>query len=354
MAPPTEKDDRASSYLCATIHIGERDPETEQAVRDGLSRLAEERSSFIRTQLELASAEGSHHFQTAYRCATTLRPSTLSKLLKKYVGIFAHCSRARNPVAAFAYSEKLDTRVDGPWDFGKPLPISNHGGSRRGEKPSASAQSTAALVKFATSCPMDVDPRVIIRLRPELFISNESGKSQYLSRMSRPRGEDPVTVLWLHGPSNTGKSTIMKMIASFADAYVCPAAYSSGGQRWMSGYAGESAVLIDELEPTHFSCDMLKMMLRPGPCYIPVGQGGKTGNFVATLILITSQHSLYSWRSKVWKRRDIEALANRIEWYETPLGRPLLRARKAEGAAKRDPPGAIPRGAIRCEAPATH
>lgn len=111
-----------------------------------------------------------------------------------------------------------------------------------------------------------------------------------------------TTVLWLHGLTGTGKSTLARNIAE--THYERPAYYKQQGN-WWCGYSGEDVVIWDDFSGAHYQTILNVTDRYP----LLVQSKGGNNNFLAKLLIFTSNQKpeeVYS------ERTEVSALLRRI------------------------------------------
>lgn len=331
----------AKHYVfCGTINLTKTrpPPEVVEKFKSGMTKLAfdAKNPAYIKGQLE-CGAEGRYHFQFGIKLSLRRTLGPLRKHIRKqttYNMVKDALTAARNPEATMDYGKKEKSRVEGPWEFGVPQQVRNSG--KRKAEESAGAQ----FIKKAKLCvEHKVDPRVLFRASPEIFINNERGKAKYLERLTPQRDNQPVSLVMLAGESNAGKSSVIKLICDYvgsSDVYHVPAPYAAGKQRWLSDYQGESVIFFDEFEPSDIAPASLKLMCRGGPCQVPSGAGGATSKITAHTIFIASNHLLDDFqRDRGWNRESVRAMKNRLDAPQSYYGLPLNRELHPLGKASK-------------------
>lgn len=111
---------------------------------------------------------------------------------------------------------------------------------------------------------------------------------------TRPRREEPSQVVYIWGPSGTGKSRYCAETFGTdpSKVYWLPL-QKSGNNVWWDGYEGQETVIIDDWYPGYFGAGHCTFMLRlvdRYPLMVPV-HGGQV-NFAAKKIVFTSNTSI--------------------------------------------------------------
>jgi len=211
------------------------------------------------------------------------------KQLKKLPGLeSAHFEGRRGSQAeAIAYCQKADTRVDGPYSWGEPAP------QEQGRR------SDLLAVKESVDAGHGVR-----RLFDDHFpsmVRYGRGIMQYMNLVVAPR-DFPSFVLFLVGPSGTGKSTTALLLGSLlGPVYSVPARKGSG--LYFDGYdpSHHSVMLIDEMDGNRMTPDYFNLLCSPQPCTLPVHQSAGL-QMRSRYIIICSNYLPRYW----WKNRSVD------------------------------------------------
>lgn len=171
-----------------------------------------EKVQFVRYQLEKGE-NGTPHYQGI--CQFVDKKTTM-KRAKEFLGDRAHVEIPRSLESSLKYAEKVESRVDGPWELGTYLP-------RRSNKRKL-AQMEAEYDEDPDSYHMkdpDMAARIEIRRKRQQFM--DDGAQFNLDKMDRPwqvklrsclsEEPDDRTIHWVYGPEgNEGKTTFMKCL----------------------------------------------------------------------------------------------------------------------------------------------
>ena len=185
---------------------------------------------------------------------------------------------------AKSYCQKEETRLAGPWEFGRDL----EPGRRFDLESIAQAVSEGASVRsFATSAPV-------------IFTRYHKGLTALSLAVSRPRKfKTKVTVIF--GETGVGKSRWA--CETYPDAYWKPP-----NSKWWDNYAQEDVVIIDEFYGWLPYCEMLRLLDRY-PCQVET-KGGSV-NFAPKEIIILSNKPPEEWYDHA--KCPWEPLERRIE-----------------------------------------
>lgn len=179
----------------------------------------------------------------------------------------AHFSLVGKDNGASSYCLKEDTRVDGPWEFGsKPL--------KRND-----AHDWAEIKKLAVAGDLDAVPAdVYIRYYHTL-------KAIKKDHLKPPKRTFPRKCFWFWGPTGTGKTRTA--LEKFPDAYM------KMGNKWWDGYAGEKAIIMEEVgkKQAEWCGDFLKTWTDEWAPFIGEAKGGAVAPDYDHF-LVTSNYSL--------------------------------------------------------------
>ena len=140
------------------------------------------------------------------------------------------------------YCRKLDTHIDGPWEFGTFKPEAGHKGHR------SDLQAVAELCKAGATS------REIAEASPSAFIKYTNGIAALREtlRPAVPRERDIfVHILW--GETNTGKTHRVRMGVDPKDLFIV----SPGRDPW-GKYEGQKVVCFEEFDWSKWPIDEIK------------------------------------------------------------------------------------------------
>lgn len=123
----------------------------------------------------------------------------------------------------------------------------------------------------------------------------------YLKHHERARDSKP-TVVWLHGPTGSGKSRLARDVAG-ADAYW------KDDTKWWDGYDAHETVVIDDFRGSWWSFTYMLRLLDRYPLRVECKGGSR--QFLAQTIIITSAHAPEECYRGVGE--DIHQLLRRID-----------------------------------------
>lgn len=177
-------------------------------------------AGYVIYQLE-KGVEGTPHYQGYVEF---LAPKRLSACRK--VNPRAHWEpRMGTQAQAIGYAKKLDTRVEGPWEYGEPGP----GQGSRSDLDVVGKQIVSGVAVNA-----------IAKENPALYIQYGRGMRDLAMVTQGKYDHDDVRGVWYWGGPGTGKSR--KAREEYPDAYL------KAQNKWMDGYAGEKEIILDDLD----------------------------------------------------------------------------------------------------------
>lgn len=133
--------------------------------------------------------------------------------------------RGGTQAQAIKYVTKDDTAVEGPWTIGKPAPGA---GSR------TDLEQMCELVKAGKTM------KEVAESNMAQFVVHNRGLQVLGQTIGEKYDHDDVRGIWYWGPPGTGKSYKAR------EQY--PKAYLKSQSKWMDGYAGEDAIILDDLD----------------------------------------------------------------------------------------------------------
>lgn len=120
-----------------------------------------------------------------------------------------------------------------------------------------------------------------------VLVKYHNGLTKLRSLCSTPRTKPPV-VIWLHGPTGTGKSrTVYDFIATKTGIFRYWS--NSGDLKWFDRYDGQEIVLIDDFRTNHIAFSFLLRILDRYPLHVPIK--GSFVNWNPHYIFITAPAS---------------------------------------------------------------
>ena len=236
---------------------------------------------FCSWQLE-EGKDGTPHYQGYAEFDSPKRLTALKKINAR-----AHWEkRTSTPTKAIAYTQKKDTRVDGPWTIGVKGPGQGH-------------RSDLDLV--ADEVAGGATMRQIARDHPSTYVQWGRGLTNLSTVLAEPYEHDTVRGEWFWGPPGTGKSHTARRDN--------PDLFLKSQSKWFDGYDGEPVILIDDLDKLggdklgHY----LKIWADKYACTAEIK--GATVNLRHRKIIITSNYS----PEDLWDGEMLKAIERRFK-----------------------------------------
>lgn len=268
------------------------------------SRILAAGYTYCNFQLERGE-QGTPHYQGVFYIADK---SAARPLLRKIP--YSYLAPVRSVSGAINYTGKAETRIDGPWSYGK-VPRAGQG-----------SRSDLEEVKAAIDSGAGMD-----RVWSEHFSScvrYHRGFEKYHGIVHRDDVRRwPTTLYVYHGLAGTGKTqAAMEEARVFGGGtYWLTLEKGNGGKVWWDGYCGQANVIIDE-----FGCQIpfseFKRLIDATPLAVPI-KGGFT-QFLAKRVWILSNLdvnvfyykalSTDAMRQSLWRRLHyIELFSERFQ-----------------------------------------
>lgn len=214
-------------------------------------------------QYELAPSTGKLHAQGYMQLHTPLGIKAASKILPG-----AHLEIAKGSLEDnIKYCTKVESRLpdSSPFTYGQPL--------QQGQR--TDLKKIYDLIKEGTT------PNTIASICPTEYIKYSNGiRKLYDAVMDQPRNFK-TEVIWIYGPSGSGKSRHAWTIA--------PNAYEKSNNKWWDGYNHEEDVIMDDLDLNQFNMKELLKLFDRYPYRIEIK--GSSAQFNSKRIIITHKDS---------------------------------------------------------------
>lgn len=235
-------------------------------------------------QLERCPESGKLHWQGAVKFKSHLRRSEAQSRMQLPD---CHFKPTRDWTSAVRYCKKVETRISGPWEFGKDI---DRGFRRDIDEVVTLVKADASLKRIAECCPRE-------------YIKFHKGINALRIALQEPPGIDRKCVLLL-GDTGVGKTRFVM------DNY--PGNYNVFDlvKPWFDGYDGQEVVLFDECGEGMLGYNILKQLCDRYPFRVPC-KGGSTP-WMAKVVFMTSNCTIREWYPKA-KDVHIRALERRIK-----------------------------------------
>lgn len=235
---------------------------------------------------------GTRHLQAYLLFRTKRRLGYVKSLL----GDRIHAEVARHPAQAELYCRKEETRIEGPKTNFTEEEKASIGQGKRSE--------------IAEACNLIIagTPIKEVALQfPTSYVRYHGGFHR-LDQMLRVGRVSAPTVLWLYGPTGTGKSRLARDLCSQYSEHADSLFTKCGSSKWFCGYDRQQCVIWDEFDD-NFQLEVLLQLLDRYPVKLEC-KGGYV-NFTAELIIITTNLSPFEHYMQK-KECQIKALLRRI------------------------------------------
>lgn len=205
---------------CFTLNNPEDYGATVASVRNLVEQ--EKKVHYAVLQYERGPA-GTPHIQGYWVLASKKRLQQVRALIPGAHFEGARGSKAQNKT----YCTKVETRIDGPWEFGEFVE----------ERARSDLRAAVDSIRAGSSLQQLVQDHAVP------FVRNNRGLVQLRTLLQPAKPRPDLEVYYIFGESGTGKSRYA--YARWGDAYVKP---PSG---WWDGYDGEEAVIWDDFRANH-------------------------------------------------------------------------------------------------------
>lgn len=240
-------------------------------------------------QLERGS-NGTPHFQGYIEFTAALRMSSVRSILPR-----AHLERRRGTAQqASDYCRKIDSRVDGPWEFGT-LSISSQG-------------TRTDLTAVAETIKSGSTVREIYDSHPSAFIKFHRGirEAIIIRDTGRAARMADKKIILIYGSSHIGKTTWVRF--NFGDRLYI----KSGAHKWFDGYIDQEVVLIDDFAggKSGFMCSTMLNILDRWDCQVEIKGGMATLHH--NVMFVTTNIHPREWYDFGDRQMHYIALSNRF------------------------------------------
>lgn len=245
-------------------------------------------------QLEEAPLTKNPHIQGYIELKRNIGMGTLKKILLEG----SHMERARgNAQQNYEYCTKKETRLAGPWEWGKMKEQGKRNDLVRmydmvksgADDLEILEKETAAYLKFHKAC--DKARELILKAK--------------CTNMKPVDKRNTLKVTALIGPPGVGKSSYVYNKHPIEEIYSLPHTKNN----WFNGYQGQPVLLIEEMGPKRIALDKFLLMLDIYPQQFEVKNGMTWNNW--TTIYLTSNYEIEDWFPRIDECRK-EAVTRRI------------------------------------------
>jgi len=221
---------------------------------------------------------GTPHLQGFF----TLKKKASLTALKKVFGPTVHFEVAKSTSLTCANYCKKGTQSHESWDqFGTESPEFGHDSdvTEFGTPPNPGKRTD--LQKLADAVKEGQTMQAVADIDPATYIRNYRGLANYAALQTQNYTPEGLRGKWYYGPPGTGKSR--KAREDNPDAFL------KSQNKWWDGYAGESTVILDDLD-TNALGHYLKIWADRYPCSGEI-KGG-TVKLQHDEIIVTSNYSI--------------------------------------------------------------
>lgn len=259
--------------------ITKNNPDTDS--RDWLCALYEKSGAvYVCGQLE-KGANGTPHIQAYVNFKTPQRLAKLQKYDKKI-----HAVPVKVDNGAHDYCMKEETRVEGPWEFGK-KPINRN-----------NKEDWDQVRKMAKEGRLDEIPA-------DIYIKHYGNLTKIMKDHMEIKDNDHLRGIWIHGAPGTGKSRWGREQGLPFYPKLC--------NKWWDGYQGQELVIMDDIGRDH-KClgQQLKIWTDRYGCILETKGGAITDKY--NWFIVTSQYTI----NDIWEedQETVAALLRRFQVYK--------------------------------------
>lgn len=250
--------------------------------------------SYCIFQLELCPTTGNPHYQGFLQFINGTRPSTINAALPYNISLRV---RRGSVAQAIAYCSKEDTRLDGPFEYGR-RPVS---GQR------------SDLIHIAQKAIGCTNLGLLVREDPTIFMRYSRGIQAIMAATAPPRTEPPVVVL-LYGPPGTGKTRMIYDNFPLESIYV-----KQTDDTFFDGYTGQDVFVLDDFagRASRMTLKYLLILLDRYPVRLPIK--GSSTQLLATKIYLTTNVHPRLWYDYSDRSGEMDCLKRRVHqvvWFK--------------------------------------
>lgn len=247
---------------------------------------------YMTYQVEAAPTTGQLHLQG---CLRLLKPARLQGVKKMMKEPTIHLEVARAWAEAKKYSNKPETRVAGPWEYGEDM----------GQGARSDIHALCGMVRAGKR------DREIAEEHPALYMRLHKGVGALRSALARHCMRPNLRVALFWGATGTGKTWTATQSWGEEEIYsvfdvVTP---------WFDGYQGQRIVIFDEMGPGCMDVNKLKRFLDKYSVMVPMK--GSSAILEAETIVLTSNSPIHCWYPHA-REEDLTALQRRMKVFKFP------------------------------------
>lgn len=249
-------------------------------------------------QLE-SGANGTRHFQ-GYVVLPVKQRLTY---LRRVISPIGHYEIANgSPEDNIRYCTKNEGRIEPPRIRGLVLPGENGGRRNGGRGRPSQLDAACTLLK-------EEGMAAVVEQFPGVYVRHFRGLEQLKLFWRRGRRlTEPPEVIWIYGPSGTGKSTIADMCE--------PNAYRKANGQWWDGYDDHDAVIWDDFSGRYPFRDLLVVLDKLG---CNVEKKGSSCALMASKFIFTT--NLPPWTFYNSQENTMDAFMRRITLFVHKISR---------------------------------
>lgn len=219
-------------------------------------------AKFVKFQLEKGDS-GTPHYQGLIIMKNACRLSSMKSLLTR-----AHWEPMKSLKGSLAYVEKMDSRIDGPWQAGDP-PKQQGTRTDLGDLCQSITDGTVTAEQVAIDNPVTYHQygRTLHKVEDIVL------RNRFRTEMTKG--------IWIWGPTGSGKSH------EAFEGYDPTTHYLwKNDKGWQDGYTGQETVIINDFRG-HIPYDEMLQMVDKWPYTIP-RRGREPAPFLAKKVIVTS------------------------------------------------------------------
>jgi hypothetical protein len=210
-------------------------------------------------------------------------------------GDTAHVEVCRHYPKAVEYCKKEESRVGGPWEYGK---MTSQGAR-------TDLHAAVAMVVGGKR------PREIAMEEPLLYARFHKNLQALRAELEIPTQRDGLAVVLLWGKTRTGKTRAVYDSWNANDVY----RVFDQEKSWFDGYQGEKIALFDDYGEGMMNIHRMKTVLDRYPLRLPIK--GSSVSWNPELVIITSNGTPETWYPTA-RSEDLEALSARMTIFKFP------------------------------------